>query len=978
MKSKTGPPTLRPPSPTEQKRTGSSAAIHLNIWDYLVAAGIGLLALLTPFASGGVGVAATGFAEGICFSLAILWSGKLFLDVLRRGAFPNSGWDEFRVLALAAGAFLGLLILQLVPLPPTLIRALSPHAYDLYRNSLPGWPNPVVYANPSYVRVPPHQKTATVVAVLPTIDEVRRGVAVPFAQRTGGGLAQLDDATPVAFSAWRSLSVAPVLTRAGLLKCTALASLFLVVVLYLPGAEDADAERQFRRVVVLIILASGVAVAIGGLSEQAFSHGRSFVEEAGTAPRTLRASGPFVNPDHFANYLAMIVPLAVAGALFRVPFQPTQERLSGFQLLCGAAALILCAAIVVSLSRAGWFELVLGIFVFVYLLRSRRHDLRGSGVAAPSQWKSNGRSKAWGTTGWLWLAGGGLLAVALVSLVLVGAGERAQAGARAAESISRGVGFSDRVHMWIDSAGIVRDYPIFGSGFDSWSTVFPRYQRPPWTRFFSGAAQNDYVEIADEIGILGLVLLGWLCWRIGRYLIVGSHSIPVRHRALFVALVAAIPIMGFHEALDFCMQIPANAVLLVLLVALSMRLVRTHRGATKRRPRGLGAGMAVPAAVALVAMVGLLAVFFQRETVYPDDLPYPISIHDNEATILSHPGSPIPHLWLADRVHDSTGVWLVPELKAAIWLDPTNPAGRDRYVQALLVEGATHEALQQISIATNLAPSLSDHGYLNDREIPWLTEDERAAAERGLCEALASGFEGGTQGLAQLYSSEGRESMAASVYEAAAQRTPNAAEGFELSLAAATSYARAGENRKAERLLLAAINLGSDDPRPYSYLIEMVYGPERNTQAAIRTIRMAAHNGLGTAPLYLVLEDSAQKVGDSKLAEAALHEAVDADPSFSSWMRLGSFYLERGNFADASESIRRSLKINPGSGQAYFLLAQAEEGQYQYSAAQADYQRAIALAPDNSEYRDRSINLLRKIADNVGRSRPRSTAGVPE
>jgi tetratricopeptide (TPR) repeat protein len=947
----------------------------LDIGDYLVAAGIGLLVFFTPFASGGVGVSATGVAEGICFSLAILWSGLLFLGAFGRGGFPNSAWHEFRVLALAGSAFLGLLILQLVPLPPTVIRALSPHAYDLYRNSLPGWPNSVVYADPAYVRAPLHQKAASMVAVLPTTDEVRRGVAVPFAQRNRGDLAQVD-AAPVASSAWRSLSVAPVLTRAGLIKCAAMALLFLLVVFYLPGAGDARAERQFRRVMVLVILASGVAVAMGGLSQQAFFRGRGIVGELGTGPGTLRASGPFVNPDHFANYLAMIVPLAVAGALFRVPFEPTRERLSGFQLLCGAAVLILCAAIVISLSRAGWFEVGLGIFVFVYLLHSRHYGLRPGAVAARGQRKSNGPSKGAGPTRWLLLAGGGLLAAALVSLVLVGAGERAQAGARAAESISHGVGFWDRVDMWIDSGGIVRDYPVFGSGFDSWSTVFPHYQRPPWTRFFSGAAQNDYVEITCEVGIVGLVVLGWLGWKIGHYVVIGSHGIPIRHRALFAALVAAISIMGFHEALDFCMQIPANGVLFTLLVALCVRLVRTDSGATQGAPRAVRARMAVPAtALALVAVLGLLAVFYQRETVYPDDLRYPISMHDNQAAILSHPASPIPHLWLADRIHNSTGVWLVPELKAAIWLDPTNPAGRDRYVRALLAEGTRKKALQQIAIATYSAPALSEHGYLSNREIAWLTEDELAAAERGLRQASASGFEGGTEGLAQLYSAEGRESRAASVYEAEAQRTPNAARKLELSLAAATSYARAGESRKAERLLLAAVDLGPDDPRPYSDLIGMVYGPERDTESAINTIRMAARNGLGTAPLYLTLEEAAQKAGDAKLAEAALRDAVNADPSFSGLIRLGSFYLERGNFADASEPIRRALAIDPHSAQAYFLLAETEEGEYEYSAAQSDYQRAIALAPDNSEYKDRSIDLLRKIADNAGRSAPGSTAG---
>ncbi len=67
------------------------------------------------------------------------------------------------------------------------------------------------------------------------------------------------------------------------------------------------------------------------------------------------------------------------------------------------------------------------------------------------------------------------------------------------ESVSSGVGFWDRVDVWADSAKIVRDYPAFGAGSDSWPVTFLHYQRPPWTPFFNSVAQNDYVEAAAEM-----------------------------------------------------------------------------------------------------------------------------------------------------------------------------------------------------------------------------------------------------------------------------------------------------------------------------------------------------------------------------------------------------------------------------------------------------------------------------------------------
>ena len=60
------------------------------------------------------------------------------------------------------------------------------------------------------------------------------------------------------------------------------------------------------------------------------------------------------------------------------------------------------------------------------------------------------------------------------------------------------------------------------------------------------------------------------------------------------------------------------------------------------------------------------------------------------------------------------------------------------------------DALREIETATYVAPSLGDHSYLNPRLVPWLPEDQRAAAERGLRQASARDFEGATDGLAQL------------------------------------------------------------------------------------------------------------------------------------------------------------------------------------------------------------------------------------
>src|SRR5262249_46663809 len=153
----------------------------------------------------------------------------------------------------------------------------------------------LVYNNPGYVHPAAPHKSSSVVTVLPTVEEVRSGAAVPFTPGVAGALAQGDE-TPIAPTAWRSLSVTPALTRAGLIKCLAYAGLLLTVVFYQAGASDPRSERQFRHVLLLIVLASGVAVAMAGLSQQAFAFGSNVL---GGSAGGQRVSGPFYNPDHF-------------------------------------------------------------------------------------------------------------------------------------------------------------------------------------------------------------------------------------------------------------------------------------------------------------------------------------------------------------------------------------------------------------------------------------------------------------------------------------------------------------------------------------------------------------------------------------------------------------------------------------------------------------------------------------------------------
>ena len=124
--------------------------------DRIAIAGIAALILLTPLAIGSVNPWSFCVAEIVIFLLTMVWMVRIALDENPR---PPQGLLS---LLIPAALFLSLAVFQLVPLPPGLMRVLSPSTYRLDATSLPGWPNRDPYPFPTGERrVPPSSNKGT-------------------------------------------------------------------------------------------------------------------------------------------------------------------------------------------------------------------------------------------------------------------------------------------------------------------------------------------------------------------------------------------------------------------------------------------------------------------------------------------------------------------------------------------------------------------------------------------------------------------------------------------------------------------------------------------------------------------------------------------------------------------------------------------------------------------------------------------------
>jgi O-antigen ligase len=115
---------------------------------------------------------------------------------------------------------------------------------------------------------------------------------------------------------------------------------------------------------------------------------------------------------------------------------------------------------------------------------------------------------------------------------------------------------------------MIRDYTLFGSGPGSFYVAFPRY-KPESVVGFWDYAHNDYGQFAAESGLAGVAILGLLViWTLGVALAAQWQRRDPLMRGMSFACVMGVTAMLIHSWVDFNLQIPANAMYFMVLLAL--------------------------------------------------------------------------------------------------------------------------------------------------------------------------------------------------------------------------------------------------------------------------------------------------------------------------------------------------------------------------------------------------------------------------
>jgi len=114
---------------------------------------------------------------------------------------------------------------------------------------------------------------------------------------------------------------------------------------------------------------------------------------------------------------------------------------------------------------------------------------------------------------------------------------------------------------------LARDYPVFGAGGGTFYTAFTRYRGPELRAYFDHA-HNDYIQFLAETGIVGLALAASLpAFALALAVLALVRRRDALARGFAFAVLMGVCSLAIHSAVDFNLQIPANALAFMVLLA---------------------------------------------------------------------------------------------------------------------------------------------------------------------------------------------------------------------------------------------------------------------------------------------------------------------------------------------------------------------------------------------------------------------------
>jgi len=342
-----------------------------------------------------------------------------------------------------------------------------------------------------------------------------------------------------------SISLVPFVTKIEFFKWFTLIGLFF----FLLHSNLLNNKYRVMKQLIMVVMLVGVAESLYGMLE--FFSGHKHILHLNMEADISSVTGTFINRNQFAGYLLMVIPLSI-GFLFSREATPMsrvrgwRERLSsldGKTLLIGFSVIVMILGLLFSASRMGILSLLLSFTLFSLLFRSPSKEHRFSKTS-------------------ILILGLALLWAAWIGLDAV-----------INRFLTSSEDFKLRLTFWVNTFQIFKDFPIFGSGLGTFAWVFPMYRSFHLMEIVTHA-ENDFLQLASEVGLVGIGLLLIPFLFFSYKAISGIHSLSPKESGRYIGIGGLVGILAlmFHSIVEINIQAPSNAFLYTILWTIVLRI----------------------------------------------------------------------------------------------------------------------------------------------------------------------------------------------------------------------------------------------------------------------------------------------------------------------------------------------------------------------------------------------------------------------
>jgi O-antigen ligase len=304
-------------------------------------------------------------------------------------------------------------------------------------------------------------------------------------------------------------------------------AVFVLVIMNLHG-------QNAVRAIVFTLIAMATIESVYGIYQLA---AKSYTVFGYTRPDAYngRGSGTYINPNHMAGFVELVIPLALAIALM-------SREPHWLRILCGYLAGVMFIGVLATLSKGGYVAMLGSLTVLGVILMARRR------------------------TWWSWAAGGAVLVA-----VFIGYKAMPEKLRERFADVERYVGNDakdTRELIWDAAIGVWKEDVWLGAGPNHFDVKYRKY-RDLWLQTRPERTHSDHLQILVDWGLVGaglvalfLVVIGFGIRRCWPFLTRGG-GISDNSNSTRLAMVAGGGLGLFalliHGVVEFNLSMPANA-----------------------------------------------------------------------------------------------------------------------------------------------------------------------------------------------------------------------------------------------------------------------------------------------------------------------------------------------------------------------------------------------------------------------------------